>query len=58
MLSQGELENAAYIEKYADLKRIINSGDPKAEHRLKIAKAALESMGAATTSLDADDNGK
>ncbi len=50
----------AYIEKYADLKRIINSDDPKAEaeHQLKIAKAALESMGVATTPLDADDNGK
>lgn len=45
---------AVYIEKYADLQRIINSDDPKAEaeHQLKIAKVALESMGVATTPLD------
>lgn len=51
---------ATYIEKYADLKRIINSDDPKAEaeHQLKIAKIALESMGVVTTPLDSDDNGK
>ena len=37
---------ATYIEKYADLKRIITADDPKAEaeHQLKIAKMALGSM--------------
>ena len=51
---------ATYIEKYADLRRIINAEDPKAEaeHQLKIAKIALESMGVVTTPLDSDDNGK
>ncbi|MDE7229778.1 MAG: hypothetical protein K2N56_04795 [Oscillospiraceae bacterium] len=48
---------ANYIEKYADLKRILNSDDPKAEaaHQLKIIKIALESMGVVTTPLDSDE---
>lgn len=46
-----------YIEKYADLKQIINSDDPKreAERQINIVKVALESMGIATTALDNDD---
>ena len=49
---------AAYIEKYSDLKLIINADDPKAEaeRQLKIVKITLESMGVATTPLDEDNS--
>ena len=44
---------ANYIEKFADLQRILDSDDPKAEaeNQLQIVKAALENMGVATTEL-------
>ncbi len=46
-----------YIEKYADLKQIINADDPKkeAERQLNIVKVALETMGVPTTKLDEGD---
>ncbi len=47
-----------YIEKYADLKQIINADDPKkeAERQINIVKVALETMGVPTTKLDNDGN--
>ncbi len=47
-----------YIEKYADLKQIINADDPKkeAERQINIVKVALETMGVPTTKLDGDGN--
>ncbi len=54
-MCDGELI-ANYIDRYADLQRIINTDDPKkeAEYQLKLIKAALEAMGVVTTKLDKD----
>ena len=48
----------SYIEKYSNLKLIIDSDNPKAEakRQLNIVKTALESMGVVTTPLDSNDN--
>ena len=42
-----------FIAKFADLQRIIDADDPKAEaeNQLQIVKATLENMGVATTEL-------
>lgn len=42
------------IDSYANLRRIIESGDPKeeAEYQIKLITAKLESMGIVTTDLD------
>ena len=42
-----------FIAKFAELQRIIDSEDPKAEaeNQLQIVKATLENMGVATTDL-------
>ncbi len=44
----------AYIEKYADLKQIIDADDPKkeAERQINVVKVALETMGVPTAKLD------
>ncbi len=46
----------AYIEKYADLKQILNAEDPKkeAERQINIVKVALETMGVPTSKLDGE----
>ncbi len=48
----------AYIEKYADLKQIINADNPKkeAERQINVVKVALETMGVPTTKLDNEGN--
>lgn len=49
---------ASFIDRYADLQRIINTDNPKkeAEYQLKLIKATLEAMGIVTTDLDINNN--